>query len=39
VLASFRLASDRDPISAQDRAAAMMLLPRLAPHMGSASRR
>ena len=39
VLASFRLASDRDPISEQDRAAAMTLLPRLAPHMGSASRR
>jgi hypothetical protein len=39
VLASFRLASDRDPISEQDRAAAMILLPRLAPHMGSASRR
>jgi len=31
VLASFRLASDRDPISEQDRQAAMELLPRLAP--------
>ena len=39
VLASFRLASDRDPISAQDRAEAMTLLSRVAPHMGSASRR
>ena len=29
VLASFRLASDRDPISEQDRAAAMKFLPRL----------
>ena len=39
VLASFRLASDRDPISEQDRAEAMTLLPRVAPRMGSASRR
>jgi len=31
VLASFRLASDRDPISEQDRQAALELLPRLAP--------
>ena len=31
VLASFRLASDRDPISEQDRQAAMELLPPLAP--------
>ena len=31
VLASFRLASDRDPISEQDRRAAMELLPRMAP--------
>lgn len=31
VLASFRLASDRDPISEQDRKAAMELLPRVAP--------
>jgi len=31
VLASFRLASDRDPISEQDRQAAMELLPRMAP--------
>jgi len=31
VLASFRLAADRDPISEQDRAAAMQLLPRVAP--------
>jgi hypothetical protein len=38
VLASFRLASDRDPISAQDREEAMTMLPRLAPRMGSASR-
>jgi hypothetical protein len=38
VLASFRLASDRDPISVQDREAAMTMLPRLAPRMGSASR-
>ena len=33
VLASFRLASDRDPISEQDREAAMALLPRVAPRM------
>ena len=39
VLASFRLASDRDPISEEDRAEAMTLLARVAPHMGSASRR
>ena len=31
VLASFRLASDRDPISEQDRQAASELLPRVAP--------
>jgi hypothetical protein len=31
VLASFRLAADRDPISEQDRQAAMELLPRVAP--------
>jgi hypothetical protein len=31
VLASFRIASDRDPISEQDRAAAMQLLPQLTP--------
>ena len=31
VLASFRLAADRDPISEQDRQAAMDLLPRVAP--------
>jgi hypothetical protein len=31
VLASFRLASDRDPISEQDRQAAMELLPPVAP--------
>jgi hypothetical protein len=29
VLASFRIASDRDPISAQDRAAALRILPGL----------
>jgi hypothetical protein len=29
VIASFRLASDRDPISEQDRAAALLILPRL----------
>ena len=33
VLASFRLASDCDPISEQDREAAMALLPRVAPRM------
>jgi hypothetical protein len=31
VLASFRIAADRDPISEQDRAAAMRLLPQLTP--------
>jgi hypothetical protein len=31
VLASFRAASDRDPISDQDRKAAMELLPRVVP--------
>jgi hypothetical protein len=31
VLASFRIAADRDPISEQDRAAAMQLLPQLTP--------
>ena len=31
VLASFRLAADRDPISEQDRQVATELLPRLAP--------
>ena len=31
VLASFRIASDRDPISDQDRATAMQLLPLLTP--------
>jgi hypothetical protein len=31
VLASFRLAADRDPISEQDRATAMQLLPQVAP--------
>jgi hypothetical protein len=31
VLASFRLAADRDPISEQDRQAAMELLPRVDP--------
>jgi len=39
VLASFRLASERDPISQQEREEAMTLLSRVAPHMGSASRR
>ena len=39
VLASFRLASERDPISAEDRAEALTLLARVAPHVGSASRR
>ena len=34
VLASFRLASDRDPISEQDRKAALELLPRVAPRVG-----
>jgi hypothetical protein len=31
VLASFRIASGRDPISEQDRHAALQILPRLAP--------
>jgi hypothetical protein len=31
VLASFRVASDRDPISEQDRVMAMQLLPQLTP--------
>jgi hypothetical protein len=31
VLASFRIAADRDPISEQDRATAMQLLPQLTP--------
>ncbi len=38
VLASFRLAADRDPISEQDRKAAMELLPRLTPRVGSMAR-
>jgi hypothetical protein len=38
VLASFRLAADRDPISEQDRKAALELLPRLAPRMGPMAR-
>ena len=38
VLASFRLASDRDPISEQDRKAAMELLPRVAPHVSPMAR-
>jgi hypothetical protein len=38
VLASFRLASDRDPISEQDRRAAMELLPRVAPRIGPMAR-
>lgn len=38
VLASFRLASDADPISEQDRLAAMELLPRVAPRLGSMAR-
>ena len=33
VLASFRVASDRDPISEQDRQAASELLPLVAPRM------
>jgi hypothetical protein len=33
VLASFRVASDRDPISEQDRQAAKELLPLFAPRM------
>jgi hypothetical protein len=31
VIASFRVASDRDPISEQDRRAALELLPRVVP--------
>ena len=38
VLASFRLASDRDPISEQDRKTALELLPRVAPHMSPMAR-
>jgi len=38
VLASFRLASDRDPISELDRQTAMEMLPQVAPHMGPADR-
>ena len=38
VLASFRLAADRDPISEQDRKAALELLPRVAPGMGPMAR-
>ena len=38
VLASFRLASDRDPISEQDRQAASELLPRLTPRTGPMAR-
>jgi len=38
VLASFRLASDQDPISEQDRQAALELLPRVAPRMGPMAR-
>jgi hypothetical protein len=38
VLASFRLASDRDPISEQDRQAALELLPRVARRMGPMAR-
>ena len=38
VLASFRLAADRDPISEQDRKAAMELLPRVAPGIGPMAR-
>ena len=38
VLASFRLAADRDPISEQDRRAAMELLPRLVPRIGPMAR-
>jgi hypothetical protein len=39
VLASFRLASDRDPISEQDRQAAMELLPQVAPPTAPMPRR
>jgi hypothetical protein len=38
VLASFRVASDRDPISEQDRQAAMDLLPLVAPRIASSPR-
>jgi len=38
VLASFRLAADRDPISEQDRKAALELLPRLSPRIGPMAR-
>jgi hypothetical protein len=38
VLASFRLASDRDPISEQDRQVALELLPLVAPRMGPMAR-
>ncbi len=38
VLASFRVASDRDPISEQDRQAAKDLLPLVAPRMVSNAR-
>jgi hypothetical protein len=38
VLASFRLASDRDPISEQDRQAAKDLLPRFTPRMAPKGR-
>jgi hypothetical protein len=38
VLASFRIAADRDPISDQDRRAAMELLPRVGPRMGPMAR-
>src|SRR5436190_2071817 len=38
VLASFRLASDRDPISEQDREAALQLLPHVAPRMSPTAR-
>jgi hypothetical protein len=38
VLASFRVAADRDPISEQDRKAALELLPRVAPVMGPMAR-
>jgi hypothetical protein len=38
VLASFRLASDRDPISEQDREEARALLPRVVPGIGPTAR-
>jgi hypothetical protein len=38
VLASFRLAADRDPISEQDRKVALDLLPRLTPRVGPMAR-